>query len=89
MNYPNEQKMQESVSLTLTRYRDGFGKPTCAVDFTKDGICQFYRTSNFGTVETCAFAEPGQRQRRRGSDGSGYLIPGPYCILFTAPELKE
>lgn len=66
---------------------DQNGERTCALDFEKGAVCEFYRTQHFGTHETCLFAPSAgkrtEKLERRGSDGLGLLIPGKWCPLKT------
>lgn len=78
--------MKEQKTITFTRYRDDDGNPTCATDFMKNDVCEFYRTELFGTHETCLFAPTHEKHPmhlcRKGKDGLGLLIPGDWCPLF-------
>lgn len=79
--------MKETVQLTVNRYRTSEGKPTCACDFSKNEVCEFYRTQRFGMSETCLFAPDSyngykENMNREGKDQLGFLIPGSWCPLF-------
>ena len=64
---------------------DENGERTCALDFEKGLVCEFFRTQHFGTHETCLFAPScGKRTEmleRRGPNCMGLLIPGKWCPL--------
>lgn len=79
--------MKEKIIVVLERFRNKEGLPTCATDFIKGDVCQFYRTTHFGTREECLFAELGVLLKRRASLGT--LIPGKCCLLFKSEELDE
>jgi len=76
---------EEPVRVTLVRYRDAEGNPTCAVDFQSGRVCMFYATQRLGCHETCWFADKDARfwatlQRRNG--GKGTLVPLSTCPLW-------
>jgi hypothetical protein len=74
--------MKEKIIVVLERFRDKDGLPTCATDFIKGEVCEFYRTSHLGTREECLFEpDTGVTLRRRDND-FGTLIPGKCCLLF-------
>jgi hypothetical protein len=80
---------EEPHQLTLTRYRDKDGKPTCATDFPCGKVCMFYRTSHFGQNETCVFdTSDRQSGMTRRNDGIGSLIPLTTCPVW-AGEAKD
>lgn len=70
----------ETVNLPVIRYRDSKGNPTCAKNFPKGEVCQFYRTARLGTEETCVFANGFEMERR--DEGKGYLIPLDNCPIW-------
>ncbi len=82
------------VGVIKTRiFFDADGNRTCAVDFSKGLVCDFFRSQRFGSHETCLFApEAGkysERLERRGpcnknivgSPNAGSLIPGKFCPI--------
>lgn len=80
---------EEHHQITVTRYRDPAGNPTCAADFTSDPlkVCMFYRTQRFGCSETCVFArEVGHKgyteMLGRRKKGMGSLIPLDNCPVW-------
>ena len=67
------------IPITYTRYRTPNGKPTCASDFSKGEVCEFYTTRRFGIHEGCLLGpESGRELKRGGEDGLGHLIPGDW-----------
>lgn len=72
--------MKELYSLMIERYKHN-DVPTCAINFPRGEVCMFYRTSNFGTRETCVFDETEMGLERTDS-GRGFLIPGPFCPIW-------
>jgi hypothetical protein len=81
--------MKEETCLKVVRYRDPDGNPTCAMDFDKGLICQFYQTERFGVSETCVFAPLRGRYRdrlERRDEGKGFLIPLKECPVWRAEE---
>jgi hypothetical protein len=82
--------MNEQHTITVTRYRDSAGQPTCAKDFPGGHVCVFYRTQRMGASETCVFAADHGRftetlRRRPGRDkpGAGSLIPLSSCPVWS------
>jgi hypothetical protein len=76
-------KTEETHQMTLTRYRDKDGKPTCANDFTCGKVCMFYRTSHYGQNETCVFDESAYHLgMNRRDKGIGSLIPLSNCPVW-------
>lgn len=78
----------ESVSVQWLRYRDAYGKPTCAADFSCGRVCALYRTQRFGTREICllgaedgAYTETLQRREKNGKR-EGTLIPHECCPFW-------
>ena len=43
----------EQHQITINRYRDRDGNPTCAKDFEAGEVCLFYGTYSSGCRETC------------------------------------
>lgn len=78
--------MTEQTQITVTRYRDNEGNPTCALNFATGEVCRFMRTQRYGCNETCVFAPElysGYTAcMERRSNGNGRLIPGEWCPLF-------
>lgn len=81
---PKPEPEHEGIIRTQIFF-DENGERTCALDFEKGVVCEFYRTQHFGTHETCLFApsagKRSEKLERRGSDGLGLLIPGKWCPL--------
>ncbi len=80
----------EQVLIPVIRYRDSQGNPTCAKNFPNGEICEFYRTSNFGTNESCGYCEV--KLFRREFDGKpdmGSLIPTPDCPVWAKLKVKK
>ena len=83
---------QHTIHLPVIRYRDKAGNPTCAADFETGDVCKFYRTQRMGVSETCVFAETCahsryadmmQRRNGLGGRGTGTLIPGKWCPVWS------
>ncbi len=83
---------RHTIHLPVIRYRDKAGNPTCAADFETGDVCKFYRTQRMGTSDTCVFAETGahsryadmmQRRNGFGGRGTGTLIPGKWCPVWS------
>ena len=83
---PKPESKQEGIIRTKIFFDDN-GERTCALDFEKGAVCEFYRTQHFGTHETCLFAPScgnrGEGLERKGFDGLGLLIPGKWCPIKT------
>jgi hypothetical protein len=76
---------QEQFNLTIMRYRDNEGNPTCAADFQNGRVCIFYGTHTFGCAETCWFADKSGRRSaitKRRNNGVGTLIPISTCPVW-------
>ena len=81
--------MKEETCLRVVRYRDPDGNPTCARNFDRGMICQFYQTERFGVLETCFFALRHNRYRdsmERRDEGKGFLIPLKECPVWRKEE---
>jgi acyl carrier protein len=80
----------EAKTIAVTAYRDEQGRPCCAGNFGTGAVCSFYRAQNFGTHETCIFAEQtdrrAERLERRGETGS--LIPHRNCPIWSEEEVR-
>ena len=76
------QVRREPFELTVTRYRDPEGKPTCCADFSAGDSCVFLRVSGIcGKVETCGYCC--ERLNRRFENGRyTYLEPAGECPLW-------
>jgi len=76
----------EQAVISVTRYRDSHGEPTCAVSFPEGKVCQFYLTQRLGCNETCLFANKDGRYweqlKRRGLEVGGTLIPLEGCPVW-------
>lgn len=75
----------EHHQITITRYRDPDGYPTCAKDFTTGEVCVFYGSYSFGCRETCWFADQTARKWQplnRRKRGQGSLIPHDKCPVW-------
>lgn len=72
-------------TLQVKAYVTPDGTPTCAIDFEKGDVCQFYRTTGFGCRETCVFAQSNghcfQTLKRRNG-GEGFLVPLDCCPIW-------
>lgn len=87
----------ETVALSVVRYMDADGNPTCATDFSAGLVCMFYTTQRYGCHETCLFAAHGQDRGPRGlwptmrrrNKGSGTLIPLAACPLWSDAALAR
>ena len=86
----------EVVTFETRRYFDAEGCPTCALDFENNQFCEHFRTLRMGTYESCVFAPQEAKylkllNRRviKEKNQIGGLIPGDWCPLFSALELKE
>ena len=76
---------EELHHITVTRYYDADGNPTCAADFPTGKVCQFYTTQRFGCNETCLFAGNFGKYREtlgRRKGGDGTLIPINSCPVW-------
>lgn len=76
--------MGDQISLSVTRYRDKGGLPTCAADFSKDEFCWFVQSVSFGNKLKCSLPEmiDGPPLERRGADGLGCTIPAKKCPVW-------
>ena len=66
----------ETKTIQIKVYRDKNGKPTCA---NTEGVCQFFATRKFGSIELCmygAFFFPLERGETR------HLMPIKSCPLW-------
>ena len=75
----------ETKAIHVAAYRDGAGRPTCAIDFAAGLVCEFYRTQRLGCSETCVFAaESGKyfTPLARRDNGHGTLIPCKECPVW-------
>lgn len=75
----------ETTTLTIKRFRDKEGNPTCARNFQTGEVCQFFTTTRFGSIEMCGYLNDAEHidevlERRNGS--LGYLIPSRTCPLW-------
>jgi len=80
-----EIQRSEQHQITITRYRDRDGNPTCAINFETGEICPFYGSYSFGCRETCWFADQSNKRWQplsRRKDGIGSLIPHSECPVW-------
>lgn len=76
----------EKFNLVVDRYTDDEGNHCCAKHFP-DEVCIFYRTSHFGTSETCVFIDPLRESHLdRRNQGLGTLIPCSNCPIWYRNE---
>lgn len=71
--------------ISVNAFIDKNNWPCCAIDFNRsDGICQFYRVREFGTMELCRIND--EFLLRRGEDELGTLIPTKTCPIWSENE---
>jgi hypothetical protein len=75
--------MIETAMITVERFRDAKGQPTCAANFDEGRVCRFYTTQHFGCNEGCMAAGNWSALQRR-DNGKGYLIPVEDCPVWPA-----
>jgi hypothetical protein len=75
----------EVSTISITRYRDKDGLPTCAINFKAGAVCKFLTTDRFGTAEICGMSKV---EVVRRDEGKGYLIPTDDCIIW-ADEARK
>ena len=85
--------LTEYATITVVKYRDADGLPTCAANFINDKVCKFYTTQRFGMNETCCVAgdksgEYWEVIKRRGN-GCGFLEPLKNCPVWPAAEESD
>lgn len=89
------QKQNEDFKLSVKRYRDKKGRPTCASNFATEEVCVFYRTERFGTNDTCVFASVNYKyketmERYLESDGIiGCMIPLRLCPIWKDEQVTD
>jgi hypothetical protein len=78
---------QETKKLTVPVYRTPTGRPTCVADVATGKGCIFFRTTNFGSRETCVFApEDSLFGLESIPRVQGYLDPPRWCLLWAGEE---
>ena len=87
-------KSKVKIKIEVTRYTDPQGNPTCAINFAKGEVCEFYRTQRFGTLETCLFAKDNGKYyeylgRRFDNGKTGSLIPCENCLVWRKKGRNE
>jgi hypothetical protein len=81
--------MKKKIEVEI--YVDKQGAPTCASNFETGEVCIFYRTTKFGAIETCSFADNSGRYAsplERKNNGEGSLIPGKFCKVWM-PDVEK
>lgn len=77
---------KETATMTIDRYRDKNGNPTCAINFETGDVCVFYATQKFGCTATCWFADQCSNKKwqliLRRDNGNGSLIPLADCPIW-------
>ena len=73
----------EFATITMLRYRDPSGRPTCAADFDKGDVCRFYGTQRLSTHEVCFACGDKSRRVWEGMPRiDGYLRPLKDCPVW-------
>lgn len=76
--YPNG--TEETVKITLPKFKTLDGRGTCGLDFSHDHLrCPLIRTNSYGTQFACAWTGSGIISDNQ--DGSGYLRPCENCPI--------
>ena len=77
-----ENGTEETVKITLPKFKTLDGRGTCGLDFAHDHLrCPLIRCTRFGRSYSCAWT--GSRIYSDKADGSGYLRPCENCPIHT------
>jgi hypothetical protein len=79
-----ENGTEETVKISLPKFKTTDGRGTCGLDFAHDHLrCPLIRSHGFGYHYACAWT--GHAIFPDKSDGSGYLRPCENCPIHKSP----
>lgn len=86
-----EPQPDETVTLTIPRYRDPDGNPTCCADYPAGRSCPFLFSTNLGATDLCSaiMAHAFLPKLNRRDNGEGYIEPHRDCPLWQTTTKRE
>ena len=72
----------ENKTISVQRFRDPNGAPTCCADHLAGEKCRFFGVRKFGTVDVCMLGE----QRDLRDRESGFTRPDKVCEVWMTPN---
>jgi hypothetical protein len=69
----------EQKTISVQRFRNPDGIPTCCADHLGGETCRFLGVRNFGTVDVCMM---GERRDLEPRSTAGYLRPHAFCEVW-------
>lgn len=70
----------ETATISIERFRDEDGSPTCCADHSAGNTCRFLGVNSFGTVDWCMLGQQRRLHRRMR-----YTRPDADCEVWREP----
>ncbi len=86
-----EPQPDETVTLTIPRYRDPDGNPTCCADVASKRFCRFLFITYLGCADNCSAIMGTEMfpELTRRDNGEGYIEPHRDCPLWQTTTKRE